>query len=762
MPIAPLLQQFVDEELARTADLIERVRMGTIDHLRQPGAAGPQALERQDSYELGELLRAQRDRYNAIFETSLRASVLADLQEQTTGTPMPLGDPSGTLTLMDETRIESDIEISRVVQRIEDRAEWELRELQTFISTLCGHVHVMAEGNPLRPLLYARALWDAAGALTSVPKLRSGLLRASAGPLAEQLKLAWAAAATRLEGQGIQPGIYRTVVLAPGTVIERSSMPPPTPAVRTEPPPARSGMFGGPALPDMMTTRLAPAGSPPAAVPPSPPAAPAPPIENWLHLSDEVSEVSGSLGVRVEPPPPLQQDLEEGLLHFEDQLRSMPVPDAHARRNSNTPTLRLRDQQAQLNAVTVDVVDRQVIDLLSRLFDNVLSDVQLHPGLRALVARLQASALRVALNDGTMMEDRQHPVWALMDLISTASAPYTQAGDPRLEALLRCCETLVSELTQGSVQDGPRYRRACAQLTDWLEQQRQQQVEAAEPQIEPLTRLERRNTLQQHLSARLRDQIGSLPLSDSLRRFLTDTWAQVLADSIQRHGEQGDVTVRQIKAVDDLLWSVNLPDHPQSRKRLLSLLPALLQQLRQGMAAVHMAPAAQEAVMAELMALHTDALRPGARDTAGGAKPESAEQIVQQMRDEVLPDLDEGNGFADSLIDIASMETVPADLIEEPPVDMLTDAPHQRAQWVADLPLGARYRIFLRGRWMRVQLIWRSAMGSLLLFAGETPDRTHSITERALQRLLDERLLLPMEDKTLVQRAIDAVYRELS
>lgn len=757
MPIAILLQQFVDEELARAGDLIERVRMGTIDHLRQSGALGHPALERQDGYELGELLRTQRERYNTTFTTSLRTAVLADLQEQTTGTPVPLGDPSGTLTLMDETRVESDIEISRVVQRIQDRAEWELRELQTFISTLCGHVHVMAEGNPLRPLLYARALWDAVGALTSVTKLRSGLLRASAGPLAEQLKLTWAAAATRLEGQGIQPGIYRTVVLAPGTAIERGMLPP---SARVQATPVRSGMFGAPAQPDM-SARLAATG-PPSVPVPSPPTASPPPIENWLRLSDEVLEVSGSLGVRVEPPSPLQQELEQGLLHFEDQLRSMPVPDAHARRNSNTPTLRLRDQQAHLNAVTADVVDRQVIDLLSRLFDNVLSDVQLHPGLRALVARLQASALRVALNDSTMMEDRQHPVWSLMDLISAASAPYTQAGDPRLEALLRCCETLVSELTQGSVQDGARYRRAWAQLNDWLEQQRQLQVEAAEPQIEPLTRLERRNALQQHLSARLRDQIGSLQLSDSLRRFLTETWAQVLADSIQRHGEQGDVAVRQIKAVDDLLWSLNLPDHPQSRKRLLTLLPGLLQLLRQGMATVHMAPAVQEAVMAELMALHTEALRPGAREAAGGAKPESAEQIVQQLREEVLPDLDEASGFADSLIDIASMETVPADLIEEQPVDMLTDAPHQRAQLVGDLPLGARRRIFLRGRWMRVQLIWRSAMGSLLLFAGETPDRTHAITERALQRLSDERLLLPLEDKTLVQRAIDAVYRELS
>ena len=29
-----------------------------------------------------------------------------------------------------------------------------------------------------------------------------------------------------------------------------------------------------------------------------------------------------------------------------------------------------------------------------------------------------------------------------------------------------------------------------------------------------------------------------------------------------------------MKTVDDLLWSLQLPDHPQSRQRLIALLPA--------------------------------------------------------------------------------------------------------------------------------------------------------------------------------------------
>ena len=65
-------------------------------------------------------------------------------------------------------------------------------------------------------------------------------------------------------------------------------------------------------------------------------------------------------------------------------------------------------------------------------------------------------------------------------------------------------------------------------------------------------------------------------------------------------------------------------------------------------------------------------------------------------------------------------------------------------------------------KWIRVQLLWRSPLGGLLLFAGESAGRTHSITELALKRLSSEGLVLPLEDQTLSERATAAVVRELA
>jgi hypothetical protein len=75
---------------------------------------------------------------------------------------------------------------------------------------------------------------------------------------------------------------------------------------------------------------------------------------------------------------------------------------------------------------------------------------------------------------------------------------------------------------------------------------------------------------------------------------------------------------------------------------------------------------------------------------------------------------------------------------------------------------GDRQRIFLHGRWSRVQLLWRSDRSLFFLFAGESPARTHSITRRALERLSSAGLVQSIESKPLVQRAVDRMIRELA
>ena len=209
-----------------------------------------------------------------------------------------------------------------------------------------------------------------------------------------------------------------------------------------------------------------------------------------------------------------------------------------------------------------------------------------------------------------------------------------------------------------------------------------------------------------------------------------------------------------LRTVDDLLWSLKIPDHPQSRQRLIGLLPGLLQRMRAGMESARLPATERHVVLDELMTIHTEALRPGTRGATGAPSPE---EIVQRMRDEVVPETPPARSFSDSVIDLSSMETVPAEHLPTG-ADRADDDTGKR---IESMRVGDRHRIFLERRWSRVQLLWRSDRSLFFLFAGESATHTHSITRRALERLGSAGLVQPIEAKPLVQRAADRMMREL-
>jgi hypothetical protein len=723
MSTAPPFHRFVEDELALAPALVARVLAGTMQLL---GESKDGALIPGDRTHHSEIVKAlQRDAglYEKTFVESLTKRVRDEIDGQRDSPLAESKAAQGDLELMDESRVEVDIEISRAMQLIDSTAEWELRELQTFTSTLTGQRHVNADSNPFRPLIYASALWDATCAVVNSPTQRAIVLRTSAGVVAGLLKNAWAAASTRLETQGVQPGAYRTVVLPSGASFGRFAAPEPS---RTGTMSALLSSMPGASFDPSGNRGDAPADDPAVA----------------------------ARGVRSDGTSRRSPELEQALLRLDELLRHLPAETSLSGRGTPNSSSRVEQHRAALVASASEPIDRQVIELVTRLFESLLADSQLPNAFRPAFARMQIAVLRVVLAENAVLDSYEHPVWRLLDRIGEVSLGYSRLEDPRLSAFLAFSSAVAEEMAGSTAPDTLLFRRGLNRIDVFLSEQLQGQVRAAQASVDALQLAERREILQQHLAQRLTDQMVAVRTSPTIRRFVTGTWARVIAEDMLRHGEQSEPTMSDLKAVDDLLWSLKIPDHPQSRQRLLQLLPGLLQRLRVGMELVALTVAEQQSVLNELMTIHTEALRPGTRGS-GALTPE---EIVQRMRDEVLPEAPAARSFSDSVIDLSSMETVPAEHLPSSG-DKVDDDPARR---VEAMRAGDRQRIFLQGRWSRVQLLWRSDRSLFFLFAGESPTRTHSITRRALERLSSAGLVQPIESKPLVQRAVDRMMHELS
>jgi hypothetical protein len=721
MAIAPLFQRFVDDELSLAPALVSRVLAGTVQLLGPSTEPAPAGGERMHYADLVTALQRNSPRYEKTFVDSLRRQVAEELDEQRDSAPGEAKGAPGGLELMDETRVEIDIEISRAMQLIDSTAEWELRELQTFTSTLVGQSHVTAESNPFRPLVYATALWDAACAVAESQIQRAIVLRTSAGVAAGLLKNASAAASTRLESQGVQPGLYRTVVLPSGSSFGRPVTEPPRP--------------GGLSA---LLANMPQATSAGALAPTDRQVAGTVPGRDGTVRSDGASKRSA--------------ELEQALMRLDELLRHPPMETSRSGRAS--PSVGLEQHRSALVASASEPVDRQVIELVTRLFESLLSDSVLPAGFRPVVSRMQVAALRLCLADSAALESYEHPVWRLLDRVGEASQGYSRVEDPRLSGFLAFCAAVAEEMAGASAPDTALFRRGLNRVDGYLSDLLQGQLRGAHAAVEALQIAERREMLQQHLAQRITEQMVNLRTSPTIRRFVTGAWARVIADDMLRHGEQSEATMSSLKTVDDLLWSLKIPDHPQSRQRLLALLPGLLQRIRSGMEAIALPAAEKQAVLNELMTIHTEALRPGTGAATGALTPE---EIVQRMREEVVTDAPAPRTFSDSVIDISSMETVPAEHLPTGGERVEDDAGRR----VESMRVGDRHRVFLQGRWSRVQLLWRSDRSLFFLFAGESPTRTHSITRRALERLSSAGLVQSIEAKTLMQRSVDRMMRDV-
>jgi len=214
-PVSPLFKQFVEDELLRAPLLFDQLIYAVSDAVRHGMATMPSA-QRTAVADLMQALQVQRLRMSDYFMQSLREQVQADLNRQG---PKPEKKPDRpqALSLVDEEAVAVDVELSHSIEAIKSVAEYELRELQTYVAAMVGDLEMARDHNPFRAETLARAVWNSAQALPLSRGHQVAYMRHASQPLAQLLRTSYAASTSRLEGMGVEPAAYRTLILPSGS-----------------------------------------------------------------------------------------------------------------------------------------------------------------------------------------------------------------------------------------------------------------------------------------------------------------------------------------------------------------------------------------------------------------------------------------------------------------------------------------------------------------------------------------------------------------
>ena len=285
---ASALHDFIDEEMLRAPMTMDM----TIDAVHEQWRVLHSGLRLgRDRQDPGRTLQNHRGDIVSAALQALRASVQTDLTaspaNQGRGPATPTRASGAALSLIDEDDVSADIEIARAIEVVRLRAEMELRELQTYTSTLVGDPNVSRDTNPFRPEVVVRALWQGVQTLPLSRTTQAAFMREAAEPLAKALKLAYAAAARRLDERGVIPAAHRTIVYSGSTLYGPN-------APRYKPPPELNRVRESMPMPLDALPRAMPA-------PPGPPVAGAP--AGW-HPMPPLPPLPGQGQPATEPPPP--------------------------------------------------------------------------------------------------------------------------------------------------------------------------------------------------------------------------------------------------------------------------------------------------------------------------------------------------------------------------------------------------------------------------------------------------------------------------
>jgi hypothetical protein len=415
----PGLRQFVDDELMRVPLLVDQLVDGTIDTVRKALVMlpGPQRMAMAD---LVSALQVQRPRLGDYFLRSLREQVLAKISRQ-----LPESGPRHekrlniTLELVDDDEVALEVEMSHTIQAVKRVAEYELRELQTFISAMVGDMDVAADHNPFRPEIYARALWAGAQALPLSRGHQIAFMRHAAEPLAQLLRMGYAAACSRLESMGFEPAAHRTMVLPSGS---------------------RRGGRG-----------------------------------NDITFSPDMLRIRDSMPAPLDSAPERPRSREET-----GSRRSSPG--------------RTEEHWSDIARGTSNRVDRQSIELVSRLFDAMQAEDRLPADVKTVIARLHGSAMRLTLGDSSVLDQDRHALWLFINRVAFEAEMAPDPADPERALLLKYAQGIAEQLAREPKQHAGLYRWALDRFEAFMQKRLTRRLASAASQIGALQKLEEQLT----------------------------------------------------------------------------------------------------------------------------------------------------------------------------------------------------------------------------------------------------------------------------
>ena len=460
----------------------------------------------------------------------------------------------------------------------------------------------------------------------------------------------------------------------------------------------------------------------------------------------------------------------------------------------------IRAHRDELRQASKGSLDHMVIDVIGFLFDQILADPKVPPQMARQIARLQLPVLRAALGDPSFFSSRKHPVRRFINRIASLGAAFEDFGDEGAQQFLAKVKALIHEVVEGDFDQIEVYEQKLAALEaltgELADIHGPEQATAA-----LLSEKEDQLRLRQLYAQRLQGELKDVQAPPFLRDFISKVWSQVLMRAAEQSGADSDTAQRMRTVARDLFLSVQPKATPALRKIFLTQLPKLMQDLTEGMNLIAWPEEARRHFFGQLMPAHAEALKHAparqldinlmANEVEMALKrplPSRAELRVNSQLPVLTEELPAPQFSAEEAQQVGLVQESAVDWAGHIDIDLSAEAqaqaeatpdnspiapglpastepaePTQGAALAQHLEIGFAYQMHLDGDWKKVRLSHVSPAKSFYIFShGGRHRKTISLTQRMLARLCETGRLKAFESAYLIERATARARRQLS
>ena len=455
---------------------------------------------------------------------------------------------------------------------------------------------------------------------------------------------------------------------------------------------------------------------------------------------------------QVSPPSPaLQQVIQQSSVavrtEAEASIQGALGPDAAYLDASHVAhaTTALRERTAALKQAAATPTERATIEVVALMFQSILAEERIPPGMRVWFARLQIPVLRVALAEPEFFNTLHHPARQLIDRMGSCVMGFeSNIGSSALETEIKRVVQVIEQYPETG-------RRVFQLLLDefqkFLSLYLSEQGSASRF-VSVAQQVEQKETLSVQYTIELRKLLDGMSVRNEVREFLFKVWADVLAMASVKYGMKHEETRALRQVASDLLWAASAKPNRNDRARVIQQLPSLLQRLRQGMGLLGYSVDLQDKHIKSV----SDTLAEAFMSRTEAISQESLDHLSQRLAslEDYLPE----GGVGDLDLDKDSIEMITG--VDASNIEVINQGGSQPNEamraWAAELQIGSWFGLDHNGKLDSVQFAWRSQRGQLYMFVANT-GRCFLIQANRVASYLQAGLLVPSEEETLTVRA---------